>query len=175
MDDLLLAPVDLALLAELQRDMHATNQGMGERLHLSASQVSRRIQRLEAMGLIQAYVALLDPSLLGLNVRAFTYVTLARHGGEEGEAFERAVDGIPEILDCYSISGGADYMLQIVTASLADLSEVVLKPLTRLPGVSNIQSSIALQRIKSSTALPLTQLSRPRTVTRRARLVQREG
>ena len=84
-DDLLLDKFDISLLAALQKDAHATNQQVGEQIHLSASQVSRRIQRLETSGIIRRYVALLDPAALGLGVRAMSYVTLSRHGGDEGE------------------------------------------------------------------------------------------
>ncbi|MBI3367866.1 MAG: Lrp/AsnC family transcriptional regulator [Burkholderiales bacterium] len=173
MEELLLDPLDVALLAQLQRDSHATNQHIGDRLNLSASQVSRRTQRLESLGVIRAYVALLEPTLLSLHVRAFTYVTLARHGGEEGQAFEQAVREVPEVLDCYAIAGEADYLLQIVAASLGELSQSVLQRLTRLPGVVNVRSSIVLNRIKATTELPLDHLARGAGLPRRVRLVQR--
>lgn len=173
MDDLLLDPLDVSLLTALQRDCHATNQVVGDRLGLSASQVSRRIQRLESLGVIRAYVALLEPAALSLAVRAFTHVTLARHGGEEGAEFERAIADVPEVQDCYSIAGEADYLLQIVAASLNDLSESVLHRLTRLPGVVNVRSSIVLNRIKASTELPLGHIGRGNGTPRRVRLVQR--
>jgi Lrp/AsnC family leucine-responsive transcriptional regulator len=175
MDDLLLDPLDIELLVHLQRDCHATNQVVGESLGLSASQVSRRIQRLEGLGVIRAYVALLDPAVLSLAVRSFTYVTLARHGGEEGVAFERALADVPEVLDAYSIAGEADYLLQIVAASLHELSDSVLRRLTRLPGVVNVKSSVVLNRIKTSTELPLGHIGRPEGRQRRVRLVQRPG
>ena len=104
-DDLLLDRYDISLLAALQADTHATHQTLGEAIHLSASQVSRRIQRLEAAGLISAHVALLDPERLGLGVRAISYVTLTRHGGDEGTAFERDILAIPEVVECFAVSG----------------------------------------------------------------------
>jgi Lrp/AsnC family leucine-responsive transcriptional regulator len=115
-DDLLLDKFDISLLGALQKNAHATNQQVGELIHLSASQVSRRIQRLETIGIIRRYVALLDPAALGLGVRAISYVTLSRHGGDEGLAFEREIAAIPEVLDCYSVAGESDYILQIVAA-----------------------------------------------------------
>jgi Lrp/AsnC family leucine-responsive transcriptional regulator len=175
MDDLLLDSTDIALLSKLQRNSHATNQVLGEQLHLSPSQISRRIQRLESLGVVRGYVALLDPALLSLAVRAFTHVTLARHGGEEGQAFERAIVDIAEVLDCYAIAGEADYVLQIVAASLEDLSGSVLKRLTRLPGVVSIRTSIVLARVKASTELPLDQVGRGAAAARQVRLVQRDG
>jgi len=160
-DDLLLDRFDISLLTALQQNAYATNQQVGEQIHLSASQVSRRIQRLEANGIIRRYVALLDPGALGLGVRAITYVTLTRHGGDEGLAFEREIATFPEVLECYSVAGESDYILQIVAVSLSVLSENVLRRLTRIQGVGNIRSNIVLNCIKSSTEMPLGHLSRP--------------
>ena len=156
--DNLLDRYDIGLLAALQAHNQATHQALGEVVHLSASQVSRRIQRLEAAGLIQAHVALLNPDALGLGVRAISYVTLLRHGSEEGTAFERGILDIPEVVECFAVAGEADYILKIFAASLADLSESVLKRVTRMDGVAHIRSNIVLQCIKSTTALPLGHL-----------------
>jgi Lrp/AsnC family transcriptional regulator, leucine-responsive regulatory protein len=158
--NLLLDRYDIGLLAALQVNAHTTHQQLGEAIHLSASQVSRRIQRMEAAGLIRAHVALLSPEHLGLGVRAISYVTLTRHGGDEGAGFERDILGIPEVLECFAVTGESDYILKIFAVNLSDLSESVLKPLTRLPGVANIRSNIVLQCIKSTTALPLSHWSR---------------
>ena len=158
-DDLLLDRFDIGLLAALQRNAHSTHQQLGEVVFLSASQVSRRIQRLESAGLIARTVALLDPTRLGLGVRAISYVTLARHGDEEGGSFERDILGIPEVVECFAVTGESDYILKIFAADLAALSESVLKRLTRLKGVASIRSNIVLQCIKSTTELPLSHLS----------------
>jgi len=157
-DDSLLDRYDISLLAALQVNTHATHQALGEAIHLSASQVSRRIQRLESAGLIRAHVALLDPERLGLGVRAISYVTLTRHGGDEGTSFERDILAIPEVVECFAVTGESDYILKIFAANLSALSESVLKRLTRLQGVSSIRSNIVLQCIKSTTVLPLSQL-----------------
>ena len=159
-EDSLLDRYDISLLAALQSNAHATNQQVGDTVHLSASQVSRRIQRLENAGLIARYVALLDPARLGLGVRAITYVTLAHHGDEEGTSFERDILDIPEVVECFAVTGESDYILKIFAANLSDLSESVLKRLTRLKGVSSIRSNIVLQCVKSTTELPLTHLSK---------------
>lgn len=156
-DDFKLDKFDISLLSALQRDAQATHQELSEHIHLSASQVSRRIARLQSSGMIRRTVALLDPARLGLGVRAITYVTLTRHSGDEGMAFERDIATVPEVLDCYSVTGESDYILQIVAASLADLSDSVLRRLTRLQGVGSIRSNIVLQCIKSTTELPLDQ------------------
>lgn len=159
-DDLLLDRFDIGLLAALQRNAHSTHQQLGEVVFLSASQVSRRIQRLEAVGLIARTVALLDPTRLGLGVRAISYVTLARHGDEEGSSFERDILDIPEVVECFAVTGESDYILKIFAANLNELSESVLKRLTRLKGVASIRSNIVLQCVKSTTELPLSHLAK---------------
>ena len=169
-DDLLLDRFDISLLGALQKDAHATNQQVGEQIHLSASQVSRRIQRLETTGIIRRYVALLDPAALGLGVRAMSYVTLSRHGGDEGSAFEREIIAIPEVLDCYSVAGESDYILQIVAADLGVLSDSVLRKIMRIKGVANIRSNIVLNCIKSSTELPLGHIGRLDGAARKVRI-----
>lgn len=169
-DDFLLDKFDISLLSALQNDAYATHQALGERVHLSASQVSRRVARLHTSGIIRRYVALVDPAAVGLGVRAVTYVTLARNSGNEGATFESDIAAFSEVLECYSVAGEADYILQIVAPSLADLSDSVLRRLTRLPGVSSIRSNIVLQCIKSTTELPLGHMVQANAAPRRARL-----
>lgn len=159
-DDSLLDKYDVALLSALQQDASATHQQLGELVHLSPSQVSRRITRLQASGIIRRTVALLDPARIGLGVRAISYVTLARHGEDEGAAFEQDIAAFPEVLECFAVTGESDYILQIVAASLSELSESVLRRLTRIKVVNNIRSNIVLQSIKSSTELPLGHIGR---------------
>lgn len=159
-DNSLLDKFDVALLTALQKDASATHQQLGEAVHLSPSQVSRRITRLQSSGIIRRTVALLDPARIGLGVRAISYVTLSRHGEDEGVAFEREMAAFPEVLECFAVTGESDYILQIVAASLGDLSESVLRRLTRIKGVNSIRSNIVLQSIKSSTELPLAQVGR---------------
>ncbi|HLT26687.1 MAG TPA: Lrp/AsnC family transcriptional regulator [Zeimonas sp.] len=148
---------DLQLLAALQRDGRATNPTLGERVHLSASQVSRRIQRLEEAGLVDRYVTLLRPARLGLTVIAYTRVSLERHGEAENEDFNRAVQLLPEVLECYAVTGPYDYLLRIVAADLAAFGQFMLHKLMRVPGVRGVESSVVLQEIKRTTELPLEQ------------------
>jgi len=158
-ENLTLDSFDVSILSALQGNASLTHHEVGAKVHLSASQVSRRVQRLQAGGVVRRYVALLDPAALGLGVRAVSYVTLARHGGDEGLVFEREIAAIPEVLECYSVAGESDYILQIVAANLSVLSEQVLRRLTRIEGVGHIRSNVVLNCIKSSTEMPLTQLS----------------
>ncbi len=167
---------DLELLTELQRDGRTTNAALGEKIHLSTSQVSRRVQRLEEAGVIDHYAALIDPAVVGLGVMAFTHVVLERHGSTladkgdtHGARFEREIADLPEVLECFSVAGEADYVLRIVAYDLAALSEFMTKHLLRLPGVSTVKSTISLQKIKQTNVLPLKHIIQPRQTRQRIR------
>lgn len=157
---------DLALLDAVQRDGNATNAALGETVHLSPSQISRRLTRLTEVGIIAGHAALLDPAAIGLGVTAFAQVVLERHGQTHSEAFEGAAAAMPEVMECFSVSGDADYFLRIVAADLQAFSELMMKRVLRLPGVAHIKTNIALQKVKQSHVLPLdhvAQLARPRS------------
>jgi len=160
---------DLELLHALQRDGHATNSALGEQVHLSTSQVSRRVQRLEEAGVIDHYAAILDPAAIGLGVMAFTMISLDRHGSASAEKFEAAIALLPQVLECHAVTGEADYMVRIVTPDLASFSEFMTQHLLRLPGVNSVKSSIALQQIKHTHVLPLEHVTEPSTPRQRIR------
>jgi DNA-binding Lrp family transcriptional regulator len=151
---------DIALLAELQRSGRATNAALGEKVHLSTSQVSRRVQRLEETQVISHYAAVIKPEVIGLGVMAFTYVTLGRQG-EQANAFEQAIADIPEVLECVSVSGEADYILRIAAPDLASFSEFMSKKLLRLPSVANVKSVVTLKTVKQAFSLPLEHIKQP--------------
>ncbi|MEI7613813.1 MAG: Lrp/AsnC family transcriptional regulator [Betaproteobacteria bacterium] len=152
---------DLDLLDALQRNGNATNAVLGESVHLSASQISRRLQRLSDSGLIAGFAALLDPAAIGLDVTAFAQVILEHHGKTQSEAFESAVSALPEVMECFSVSGDADYLLRIVAPDLQAFSELMMKRVLRLPGVAHIKTNIALQKVKQTHVLPLDHIARP--------------
>lgn len=170
LNELLLDRFDVKLLAHLQENAHATNAEIGNIVGLSPSQISRRIARLEAEGVLSRYVALLDPATMGLTVRAITYVSLAQQSANAATAFESAVLEMPEVLHCYAVTGESDYVLHIVAPSLAEFSDSILKRLTQVKGVVNVRSNIVLKAIKSTTALPLEHLMRPMRSARRVRV-----
>ena len=152
--------IDIRLLETLQRNAKFSHAALGEQVHLSASQVSRRIARLESAGLVRGYAALLDPDRLGLDVEAYTSVSLNRHDPGVGDAFEQAIQSLDEILDCMAVTGEADYILRIVAPDLNSFARFVTDRLIQLPGVKMVRSNIGLHRIKRSHALPLAPLVR---------------
>ena len=152
--------IDIRLLEALQLTAKISHAALGEQVHLSASQVSRRIARLENAGLVRGYAALLDPDRLGLDVEAYTSVSLDRHDPGVGEAFELAIQSLDEILDCMAVTGEADYILRIVTPDLNSFARFVTDRLIQLPGVKMVRSNIGLHRIKRGHALPIASLAR---------------
>jgi len=149
---------DLALLAALQRDGRATHQQLSERVHLSASQVGRRLARLESEGVIEGYRVALSPTGLGLGVTVFASVKLAHHGDAIVERFREEIMLLDAVQECYSVAGDADYMLRVVVPDLPALSEFVMRKLMRVPGVDNVRSNIVLTALKRDGALPLSHL-----------------
>ena len=161
MHTIILDRYDLALLDALQRDGQTTNASLGETVHLSASQISRRVQRLTESGIIAGHAALLDPETIGLNVTAFASVVLERHGSAQSDAFEKAVSALPEVTECFSVSGDADYFLRILAPDLRAFSELMMKNMLRLPGVAHIKTNIAMQKVKQTHVLPLDHIAQP--------------
>lgn len=163
---------DLRLLELLQKDAKLSHAALGEQVHLSASQVSRRIARLEEAGIVKGYLAQLDPDVLGLDVEAFTSVSLDRHDPGVGEAFEHSIQAIDEILDCMAVTGEADYILRVVAPDLKAFAKLVTDRLIQLPGVKMVRSNIGLHRIKRSHAMPLTYLGAAQSKQPRVRFTE---
>ena len=136
----------------LQHDSTLTNAQLSELVHLSASQCSRRRSMLEKANIILAYGAQLNAKALGFNLKAFTRVNLQQHGPKKGEAF---VAASTEIRNAYSVSSGADYMLEIHVADLKTFSQFMHKQLLRQPQVGHVRSEIVLKPLKDQRLLPI--------------------
>lgn len=146
---------DIKILAALQEDARMSNVALSERVHLSPSQCSRRITRLEQAGLVLGYHAQLDPAAIGLDVVALVTVSLKEHGEDAVRAFQSAVLALPEVLECALTTGDADYLLRVAAPDLKSFSNIVMHRLMALPNVGNLRSSIILDQIKPLAGLPL--------------------
>ena len=146
---------DRRILSVLQRHGRITNAELSERINLSPSACHRRVQRLEADGIVRDYVALLDTRLMGRPTTVFVEITLAGQSDEVLEAFEREVARIPDVLECHLMAGTADYILKILAADTEDFARIHRRYLSRLPGVVQMQSSFALRTVVSTTAIPV--------------------
>ncbi len=146
---------DLKILRALQQDASLTNQQLGERVALSASQVSRRRQRLETDGIIRRYRASLDPDALGLTVTAYVGVTLGAHSRDNAARFRKMVTAMPEVQEAHTLTGDVDYMLKVVVRDLKALSRFINDELLPHEAVQNVRSSIAMETLKDDNLLPL--------------------
>ena len=151
--------VDRKILALLQQDSRQPNNELAERVGLSPSPCLRRVKALEESGVITGYVALVDPASVDLPVNVFISVSLERQVEERIDAFESAVMNRPEVLECYLMTGDADYLLRVVVPDLASYERFLKEHLTRIPGVASIRSSFALKQVRYRTALPLGHLA----------------
>jgi DNA-binding Lrp family transcriptional regulator len=147
--------LDLRILQHLQTDGRITNQDLAGAVHLSPAQCQRRHRRLEERGFIRGYEARLDAGRLGLGVTAFVQVTMERGHFKAMEPFRAAVSALPQVLECHAVTGDVDYVLKVVAPDLPGLSDLLLKSLAQLPGVSAVKSSVCLEEIKATAALPL--------------------
>lgn len=146
---------DLRILAVMQEDSSLSAAEMAQRVGLSQSPCWRRIQRLKDEGYIKHEVAILDRKKLGLNAHIFARVKLSAHGHAQLSEFSKAVQSFPEVLECYVLIGEVDFLLRIVTKDVEAYERFFFERLSQLPGVREINSTVALSEIKSSTALPL--------------------
>ena len=147
---------DRRILEELQQDGRLTNLELAERIGLSPSPCLRRVRALEESGVIAGYRALLDGRKLGLSLVALLSISMDRHTPERFERFDATVSELPEVLECLLITGReADYQLKVVVRDMDAYQELLLNKITRIEGVSGVQSSFVLRRVVERTSLPL--------------------
>lgn len=147
--------VDRRILAILQTEAGVTATEVGERIGLSQSACWRRIQRLRDAGVIKDQPAVLDREKVGLSTMVFAQVKLTTHGRTNITDFADAVRLYPEVLDCYVVLGNVDFLLRIVTEDIKDYERFMYEKLSQLPGVQEVNSSIALSEMKHTTVLPI--------------------
>jgi len=146
---------DKAILSALQQDGRISNVQLAARVNLSESACLRRVRALEQEGLIEQYVALLNQKKAGVGGTVFVQIALRREEQSELAAFEKAVQDIPEIMECYLMTGEFDYLLRVVVSDMADFERLHNEALTRLPGVARVNSSVAIRTVMKTTELPL--------------------
>lgn len=148
--------IDLKILDHLQAHARATNIELAQAVQLSPAQCHRRHKRLEALGLIRTYETRLEAAALGWSVTAFIHVSMERSHVRELEQFLVHVRQLPEVLECYSVTGDFDYVLKVTARDLPSLSRFLTGTLMRLPGVAAVRSSVCMDEIKCTSAVPLS-------------------
>jgi len=155
-DSSVLDETDIAILEQLQRDCRQTVAQISEKVHLSTSSCHRLIKALEESGTITGYVARLSSKKLGYSVEFFVELSLATQAEDAFETFEKAVRKIPEVLECYLVGGQYDYLLRIVAVDAEDYERIHRQSISRLPGITKIQSILSLRTVKAGRGLPLS-------------------
>ena len=152
--------VDRKLLTLLQADCTLSIAQLAEQVNLSATPCWKRIQRLEAEGVIERRVALVDPELVGLGLTVFVAIEAGDHSPAWLERFAEAVNGMPEVMEAHRMAGDVDYMLRVVTTDLRAY-DAFYKRLIAAVGPKNVSSRMSMERVKSTTALPLPEIAAP--------------
>lgn len=147
--------IDRRILDHLQDNARISNVDLAARVGISASPCWRRVRELEESGVISNYVTLIDAASVGLTVSVFVNVSLERQVERELEVFQNAIRERPEVMECYLMTGEADFLLRVVVPDLMAYERFLMDHLTRVPGIASIRSSFALKQVKYRTALPL--------------------
>ena len=151
----ILDELDKAILQALQTDGRISNADLARQINLSPPAVHARIRRLEKQGYIRQYTALLDLEKAGYDMTCFVQMSLQVHQHQQVEAIRLAIQQMPEVLECYHLTGEFDYLMKIVVHNRQDLERFVMQRLTVLPGVARVQTGIVLSAVKSTTNIPL--------------------
>ena len=146
---------DRKILSLLQADCRLTLTEVADKVGLSVSPCHRRIKRMEENGVVLRYAAVVDPRAVGLPVSVFVSIKLERQKEADLERFAKAIASWQEVVECYLMTGQRDYLLRVVVADLVAYEQFIKHKLTRLDGISSIESSFALDQVKFAVSLPL--------------------
>lgn len=154
-DTVPLDPADRRILRVVQDEPEITMRELGRRTGLSHSPCWRRLNRLRAAGIVSDRRYIVDAEAVGFDILVLCFVKIAEHRRERLRAFERAVQKVPEILQCYSLSGEHDYLLQVIARSVRDYEGTVKNAIVELPNVQSISTAFTLKRVKHTLSVPL--------------------
>jgi Lrp/AsnC family transcriptional regulator len=149
-----LSESDLKLLAALQENVNLSQIDLAEISGLSRTSVWRRIRELEEAGVIESRVALLNPKALGLQIHVLLSVSMVEHSDKVRQSFETHVEGLQEVMNCFSVSGERDYVLQIISRDMESYNDFLNTKILHHSSVQSASSSFALRRVKYTTQLP---------------------
>ncbi|MBP7691293.1 MAG: Lrp/AsnC family transcriptional regulator [Anaerolineales bacterium] len=151
----LLDDLNRAILRALQANGRLSNLELARRIRLSPPATHARVKQLEAAGYVRGYVALVDRERAGFDLLCFISVSLQLHQPEQVRNFPQAVAQMSEVLECHHVTGEADYLLKVVVRHRKELEHFIMERLTPIPGVARVQTSLVLDELKSTTALPV--------------------
>ncbi|MDF1691469.1 MAG: Lrp/AsnC family transcriptional regulator [Zhongshania sp.] len=147
--------IDRKILRELQNNGKLANTELAKKVNLSPSPCLTRVKRLEAEGTIRQYVALLDPQQLDLRLNVFVFISLKAQSRQALKDFEARVCAYDEVMECYLMTGDADYLIRLAMTDMESLERFIVENLSPMPEIEKIRSSFALKQVRYKTALPL--------------------
>src|SRR5215813_3254788 len=163
--------IDVKILRRLQEQGRVSNVELADLVGLSPAPCLRRMRALEQAGVVRRFVGLVNPAAVDLNVTVFVQIRLDLQLEGRLEIFEQAIMRRPEVLECYLMTGDADYLLRVVVPDVSAYERFLRDSLTRIEGVAGIKSSFALKQVKYSTVLPLEkEVGRPKSVPKRRKI-----
>lgn len=147
--------IDRNILRRMQDDGRITNAELADLVGLSAAACHKRVKRLDGLGIIRGYTAIIDPRVAGYNQSAFVHITLHSQGSDTIEAFEHAVTRSPQIIECHLMTGDYDYLLHVIIRDAQEYEQLHRDILTKLPGVARLTSSFALRTVRRTSKIPV--------------------
>jgi Lrp/AsnC family transcriptional regulator len=152
---MMISRTDRRLLDELQRDATLSQHELADKVGMSRTSCWRRIREFDEDGIIEKQVALLNPRKLGFQIHVLLSVAMVEHTDANRDSFEGHVQSLPEVTECYSVSGDRDYVLQVVVRDMDAYNDFINSEILHHPAVRSASSTFALRRVKYSTTLPL--------------------
>jgi Lrp/AsnC family leucine-responsive transcriptional regulator len=152
----ILDETDYKILRLMQQAGRITNAKLAKEVGISAPAMLERVKRLEQAGVINGYCAKINPEALGYDVIAWVSISLSIHQMQSIDAFLQAINELPEVLECYHVTGEEDFMLKVMVHSISDYEDFILHKIARLPGINKMKTSFVLSQTKDSPAPPLT-------------------
>ncbi len=150
--------IDVAILRELQVNSRISNTEIGRRIGLSQPAVHTRVNRLESLGVIRTYTTLLDQMALGYELTCIIMVTMQVHSYEIFEDFQERINAIPEVLECYHLTGQYDYMMKVIVRDRLQLENLVLRDFSKIQGIQHIQTHIVMRNVKEPAPIEVHEI-----------------
>ena len=147
--------IDKKILETLQENSKIKNSDLAKIINISPPPTSERVKKLEKNGYIKKYVALVDPTKVGITCFTYVEVTLVRHGKDAVERFMSSIVKIEEVLECHHITGGADFLLKIATRDIPTYDHFIINILTALPDIQHLKTLVVLSTLKQETKIPI--------------------
>ena len=147
--------IDKKILETLQEDGRMKNSDLAKIINISPPPTAERVKKLENNGYIKKYVALVDPTKVGITCFTYVEVTLVRHGKDGVKRFMDSIVKLDEVMECHHITGGADFLLKIATKDIPTYEQFIIQTLTALPDVQHLKTLVVLSTLKQETKIPI--------------------